>query len=316
MKSDPVSEPGITKLASGGERPKSRPRRRQWPPVAGDFVLGSAQSPVAVCTLASRSLLPKLEGQPEIAIAGRVYTENVGIEKMLQNLLANPRLRSLIVCGRESRHRVGQAILSLHRNGLDPVTRVIRGATGPEPVLASLALEDVAAFQQRIEVIDLIGEQDVGRILERARPCGQTMDPSAGSGLAGRRTKDGDCEAEAAPLDSGELKVSKAEVDPPSAWKYDPLGFFLIRVDRQRQLLQLEHYGQDRRLLQRLEGETATALSQTVVRLGLVSILAHAAYLGRELAKAEAALRFGLHYEQDSPLRETPRERGNRATSS
>ena len=27
-------------------------------------------------------------------------------------------------------------------------------------------------------------------------------------------------------------------------------------------------------------------------------------YLGRELAKAEAALRFGLRYQQDSPLRE------------
>jgi len=39
-----------------------------------------------------------------------------------------------------SRHRVGQAILSLHRNGVDPVTRRIRGATGPEPVLANLPL--------------------------------------------------------------------------------------------------------------------------------------------------------------------------------
>src|SRR5213593_3579559 len=93
-----------------------------WPPLPGDFVLGGVASSVAVCTLASHSLLPALAGKPEVAIAGRVYTENVGIEKMVQNLLANPRLRYLLICGRESRHRVGQAILSLHRNGADSAT--------------------------------------------------------------------------------------------------------------------------------------------------------------------------------------------------
>src|ERR687887_1362666 len=131
-------------------------QRAAWPPLPGEFVLGG-DSPVAVCTLASQSLLPKLAGRPEIAIAGRVYTENVGIERMVQNLLANPGLRVLLLCGRESRHRVGQAILSLHRNGIDPVTHRIRGATAPEPVLANLSPDAVAEFQGRFEVIDLIG---------------------------------------------------------------------------------------------------------------------------------------------------------------
>jgi tetrahydromethanopterin S-methyltransferase subunit A len=98
--------------------------------------------------------------------------------------------------------------------------------------------------------------------------------------------------------------VIRAEPDASSAWTYDPRGFFLIQLDRERRLLLLEHYDQERRLLHRLEGETAAALSQTAIRLGLLSELTHAAYLGRELAKAEAALRFDLRYEQDSPLRE------------
>ncbi len=76
-----------------------------------------------------------------------------------------------------------------------------------------------------------------------------------------------------------------------------------MRIDRQRRRLLLDHYDQDRRLLHRLEGESAAALAQTVVRFGLVSELSHAAYLGRELARAEAALTLGLRYEQDSPLR-------------
>ena len=106
------------------------------------------------------------------------------------------------------------------------------------------------------------------------------------------------------PVDSAsEVASIPAEPDRPGAWTYDRLGFFLIRVDRERRLLLLEHYGQDRRLLHRLHGGSAAALAQTAVRLGLLGELSHAAYLGRELAKAETALRFDLHYEQDSPLR-------------
>ncbi|HEX2172228.1 MAG TPA: DUF4346 domain-containing protein, partial [Dehalococcoidia bacterium] len=34
----------------------------------------------------------------------------------------------------------------------------------------------------------------------------------------------------------------------------------------------------------------------------LVSRMQHAAYLGRELAKAETALKYGMKYVQDDPL--------------
>src|SRR5436190_20550374 len=200
------------------------------PYAPGEFVLGGSESSVAVCTLASQSLLTLLAGRPEIAIAGRVYTENVGIEKMVQNLLANPRLRYLLLCGRESRHRVGQAILSLHRNGVDSVTRRIRGATAPEPVLANLSAEAVVEFQRRFEVVDLIGEQDPERILERARAGLGPRSPAEPGGAAME------------PPSPETPKVIRAEADPASAWTYDPRGFFLIQVDRPRRLLLLEHY--------------------------------------------------------------------------
>ena len=41
-----------------------------------------------------------------------------------------------------------------------------------------------------------------------------------------------------------------------------------------------------------------------LLRERLVSQLSHAGYLGAELAKAEAALRLGLRYEQDQPLKQ------------
>jgi tetrahydromethanopterin S-methyltransferase subunit A len=40
-----------------------------------------------------------------------------------------------------------------------------------------------------------------------------------------------------------------------------------------------------------------------LLREQLVSQLSHAGYLGAELARAEAALRLDLAYEQDRPLR-------------
>ena len=46
-------------------------------------------------------------------------------------------------------------------------------------------------------------------------------------------------------------------------------------------------------------GSSAEALCHAVTDSGLVTRLDHAAYLGRELARAEAALRSGGDYEQD-----------------
>jgi tetrahydromethanopterin S-methyltransferase subunit A len=277
---------------------------------AGDFVLGDPESPIAVCTLATRTLLPKLAGRPEIAIAGRVFTENVGVERMVRNLLAMPGLSALILCGRESRHRVGETILCLHRDGLDGAGRVV-GSQAPEPFMPNLGRTDLRRFQDRFSVIDLVGELSVDAILARARAClgerprpGATADRSA---VEGPPTELLPAEASAVTRSVERLVASP---DPPEAWRYDPSGFFLIFPARDRGILLVEQYDRGRTLLRVIEGRTATELCHTLVRHGLVQELAHAAYLGRELARAEDALRLGLHYEQDSPLQPSRRATG------
>jgi tetrahydromethanopterin S-methyltransferase subunit A len=67
--------------------------------------------------------------------------------------------------------------------------------------------------------------------------------------------------------------------------------------------VRLEHYDREYKLLHVLEGSRAEDLCHAAIRMDLLTELAHAAYLGRELARAEAALRLGLQYEQDSPLK-------------
>jgi tetrahydromethanopterin S-methyltransferase subunit A len=260
------------------------------PAIVGDVVFGSAESPVAVCTLGSRSLLAPLSGRPEIAVAGRVFTENVGIERMVQNLAAFESVRFLIVCGRETPHRVGQTILALHRSGLDACGRVV-GSEAPEPLMPNLRAEQLRAFRTRVELVDMIGETDVEAILSRARALASTP-------AAPEREEAQDSATAASPV----VEQIQATRDPASAWIFDPVGYYLVLVDRARQLLRVEQYSQEHRLLCAIEGRAAEEISHTIVRLGQVTLLAHAAYLGRELAKAEAALRLGLEYEQDRPL--------------
>jgi tetrahydromethanopterin S-methyltransferase subunit A len=80
----------------------------------------------------------------------------------------------------------------------------------------------------------------------------------------------------------------------------DPAGYFVIYVDWTRQLLSLEHYRNDGVLDTVVEGQQAAELYLPAIEQGLVSRLDHAAYLGRELARAEQALRSGERYVQDA----------------
>ena len=92
------------------------------------------------------------------ALAGTVRTENIGLEKVICNIVANPNIRYLAVCGPESPdHLVGDTILTLSRNGIDTQKRII-GAQAPTPFLFNIPEEFLVRFRQQITVIDLVNE--------------------------------------------------------------------------------------------------------------------------------------------------------------
>jgi tetrahydromethanopterin S-methyltransferase subunit A len=80
----------------------------------------------------------------------------------------------------------------------------------------------------------------------------------------------------------------------------DPAGYFVVYVDRHRGILSLEHYDNDGVLDVVIEADQAASLYIPAIERGLISRLDHAAYLGRELARAEEALRTGAPYIQDA----------------
>ncbi len=84
-------------------------------------------------------------------------------------------------------------------------------------------------------------------------------------------------------------------------WHLDPAGCFKIEITD-------EEYSNGKILPGKIvakhndnsiAGTTAKDVLETIIRLGLVSRLDHAGYLGRELMKAELALKFKRSYSQD-----------------
>jgi tetrahydromethanopterin S-methyltransferase subunit A len=147
-----------------------------WPVINGDYVVGDPESPVAATTLGSHNEdVPVAAGA---AIAGPCKTENLGIEKMLANLISNPNLRFLILCGSEVQgHITGQSIEALHANGVDE-KRKIAGATGAIPFIENIPDEGIERFQQQFELISMIDIEDVAQIQGKVKECIE-KDPGA-----------------------------------------------------------------------------------------------------------------------------------------
>ena len=79
----------------------------------------------------------------------------------------------------------------------------------------------------------------------------------------------------------------------------DPAGIWLISVETGEILAQ--HLLPSGEEVQQFHGRTAMQLYLQMQEF--VSLTEHALYLGAELQKAETALKFGLEYTQDKPLR-------------
>ncbi len=85
------------------------------------------------------------------------------------------------------------------------------------------------------------------------------------------------------------------------AFRPDPRGYFLIEVDGQKGVIRVKHkFNDGRDSGYRFEGKKAEEIYKAVAAANLISMIDHAAYLGKELYRAEEALRQGKDYVQDS----------------
>ena len=140
-----------------------------YPPEEGRFLRGNDRSPVAVAIILTTDgdkIPPDLEAlvragiEAGAALSGTVQTENIGFEKMICNLTANPNIRYLILGGPESEgHLTGDALKALFRNGIDEKSRII-GTESPHPFLFNIPPSFIDRLRAQIELIDLQFEGD------------------------------------------------------------------------------------------------------------------------------------------------------------
>ena len=258
-----------------------------WPVGSGRYQVGDKNSCVAVCTLSSLDIELPMDN---IAIAGKCVTENIGMEKIIKNIITNPNIRYLLLCGVEPKgHYVGQAFLCLKEDGLDENKRIV-GAKGAMPFLKNLSKEQIEHFRKQVQIIDMIEEENTEKIMESIKELNKNDPGTFNKSMAVNKIEtiiaDYDTEKE----DTADEKLDEA--------------FFIILVDKANHQIVVEHYtGQEKKLNKKIVGKRAENIMGTIVRLGLVKGLYHSAYLGKELKKAEIALRLGKDYEQDKELR-------------
>jgi tetrahydromethanopterin S-methyltransferase subunit A len=93
--------------------------------------------------------------------------------------------------------------------------------------------------------------------------------------------------------------VERIRARPPQRLTLDKAGYFVVYPDARSQELMVEHYSNQGVLDCVLEGSSPASLYSEAIARKLLTRLDHAAYLGRELAGAEQALKTGEPFIQD-----------------
>ncbi len=147
-----------------------------WPLVKGDFHSGDANSCVAVVTFGSHL---DEEGicAAGAAMCGSCKTENLGLEKVIANYIANPNIRFMLCCGTEVKgHLAGQTMIALHKGGVKD-GRVV-GAEGAIPFIENLNDAAIKRFQEQIEVVNIMESEDLHAIKAKMNEL-KARDPGA-----------------------------------------------------------------------------------------------------------------------------------------
>jgi tetrahydromethanopterin S-methyltransferase subunit A len=153
-----------------------------YPPEEGRYVRGNDFSPVAVAVVLNCDAdkiplelerLVRAGVESGAALSGTVQTENIGFEKIVCNIVANPNIRYLILAGPESEgHLTGEAMKALIKNGVDEKKRII-DTSAPHPLLFNLPIEMIDRFRKQLSLIDLQFQADPELVRKAVWSCYQ-----------------------------------------------------------------------------------------------------------------------------------------------
>jgi len=258
----------------------------QWPFQRGPYRVVDATAAVVVATLDNAKLADDLAA---LAPAGLCMTCPLtggrgDIEKLAHTLISNMSIQHLICTGDEPRKPATLAALrALFTASPDELSDAM-DAVGASKMRLTAA--DVAALRKQVQFTDLTGCAEIDTIIAKVRDlaCDTRLRTT------GFVAPDGN---DPAP----ENRVIAAN-NITHALVNDKAGYFRITIGER--VIVAEHYNSKDELLRTIEGSGARSICLTLIRNGWVSKLDHAAYLGRELTRAELALQNGGEFIQDA----------------
>lgn len=254
-----------------------------WPVQPGDYAVRNPRSAIALLLVGETLAMDDsfFSAFASIAITGTLTTENIGVEYVVKNLISNPFIRHLAILGKEiAGHRPADAIFKLAANGIDANQRIIE-ARGARPVLRNLPAAAVEHFRAQITVHNLLDCADPNLLAQKVHSLGLLPHEPCSAALH-------------------VSLIDPIEARPARHLQLDPEGYFIILTNSGRKNpLRVEHYKNSGALAHIIEGKDSATLCADLIEKKLVSRLDHAAYLGRELVRAENALRQGTRYIQD-----------------
>ena len=95
------------------------------------------------------------------------------------------------------------------------------------------------------------------------------------------------------------MTIPKIKAVKPEAIRLDKAGYFVIIPYKKKKNIIVEHYSYDNKLLRTIEGKSSRAIYLTIISNRWVTDLTHAAYIGKELARAELSVKKGFKFVQD-----------------
>ena len=132
-------------------------------PISEEFYIGNSNSSICICTLSNIKLLKEIKNSKiidNIAVVGRLFTENKGIDSIIKYVNQNKKIKTIIVCGKDVwGHKSGHSLFELYKNGIDDNNRIINSIS-PDPFL-TVSKSEIKYFQKQITLVNLINETNI-----------------------------------------------------------------------------------------------------------------------------------------------------------
>lgn len=130
---------------------------QDWPIYfKNNLYVGDVESSVGVTTLwTKKELIGEHLDKAKYGLVGQLYSKK-GINYILRNILANPHMRHIVLCGSDLSGS-GQALINLVEKGIDEEHSVIGVADAH--IEKEIPREAIEAFRKNVEIIDMREEQ-------------------------------------------------------------------------------------------------------------------------------------------------------------